>query len=122
MIALLLRSPRASVDVSLIALVVAAAALSVVRVQPLSGLVMLLAMCVVPGAAFLTRVATTEPVVTVAVAVGLSLALDTALATVLAWTGWWYPEVAAAAVAAGAVTLLLVDLRRSLDEARGRSS
>lgn len=122
MIALLLRQPRASVDVSLVALVVAAAALSIAPVQPLSGLVMLLAMCVVPGAALLTRMTTSEPLVTVALAVGLSLALDTAMATVLAWTGWWYPEVAGAGVAAGAVALLLADLRRSLDVAHGRPS
>jgi hypothetical protein len=122
MITLLSRHPRVSIDVSLLVLIVAAAVLSVARVQPLSALVMLVAMCVVPGAALLTRVPTSEPIVTLAVAVGLSLAVDTAVATVLAWAGWWYPEVAATAVAASAVVLLVTDLRRAFADPKWTAS
>lgn len=111
MIALVRGDRRARLNASLLALLGAAALLGVVRVQPLSALVMLVAMCVVPGAALLTRVGAPDVLTAVALAVGLSLALDTAVATVLAATGWWHPELAAGAVAAGAVVLLVSDLR-----------
>lgn len=108
----LLGDRRAALDAALLALVAAAAGLSVVQIQPLTGLVVLVAMCVVPGAAFLTRLGTSDPLTAVALAVGLSLAIDTAVATALAWSGWWHPEWAALAVATGAAGLLLADIRR----------
>jgi hypothetical protein len=111
MIALIRGDRRAQLDVSLLALVGAAALLSVVQVQPLFALVMLVAMCVVPGAALLIRVGAPDALTAVALAVGLSLAFDTAVAAGLALTGWWHPELAAGAVAAGAVVLLVSDLR-----------
>jgi hypothetical protein len=111
--AFVLSDRRAALDATLIALIGAAGVLSVVQIQPLSGLVVLLAMCVVPGAAFLTRAGISDPLATAALAVGLSLAIDTAVATALAWSGWWHPEWAAVAVATGAAGLLLTDIRRT---------
>lgn len=107
---LALSDRRARLDAALVALLGAAVLLSVVQVQLLSALVVLLAMCVVPGAALLTRLGSGDPLTTIALAIGLSLAVDTALATALAWSGWWQPGWAALAVAAGAAALLLADI------------
>jgi hypothetical protein len=99
---------------SLVTLVGAAAVLSVVRVQPLSAIVILVAMCVIPGAAVLTRIGAPDALTALALAVGLSLAIDTAVATVLAVRGWWHPGLAAGAVAAGAVVLLRSAVRNAI--------
>jgi len=104
---------RAALDAALIALIGAAGVLSYLQIQPLSGLVVLLAMCVVPGAAFLTCAGASDPLTSAALAVGLSLAIDTAVATALAWSGWWHPEWAALAVATVTAGLLLTDIRRT---------
>lgn len=111
---------RALLDLALLALLAAAAALSVVQLQPLSALVVLLAMCVVPGAAILTRVGTTDSLTTAALAVGLSLAVDTAVAAALAWSGYWHPTIAAAAIAAAAALLLIADLYRNYRHQTGK--
>jgi uncharacterized membrane protein len=118
MATLVLGDRRAALDLGLLALLVAAAGLSVAQIQPLCGPVVLLAMSLVPGAAFLTRVTARDPLATVALALGLSLAVDTAVATAMAWTGWWHPQGAAAAVAAMAAALLLADLRRALTDSQ----
>jgi hypothetical protein len=114
MLAAIRSDRRACLDVSLVALVSAAAVLGVTQVQPLSALVMLVAMCVVPGAALLTRIGAPDALTAVALAVGLSLAVDTAVATALAGSGWWHPGIAFGATAAGAVVLLLSDVRSAI--------
>jgi hypothetical protein len=108
------RDRRAWRDMSLVTLVGAAAVLSVVRVQPLSAIVILVAMCVIPGAAVLTRIGAPDALTALALAVGLSLAVDTAVAAALAGSGWWHPGIAAGATAAGAVVLLLADVRNAI--------
>ncbi len=105
---------RARRDAALLVLLAAAVAFSFLRIQPVSAVVVLTAMSLVPGAAFLTRAGTSDPLTTVALALGLSLAVDTAVATAMAWSGWWHPELAAATIAAGAAALLITDLRRIL--------
>jgi hypothetical protein len=118
MASFLLGGRRAALDLGLLALLAAAVGLSLAPVRALSGPVVLLAMALVPGAAFLTRLTARDPLAAVALALGLSLAVDTAVATAMAWTGWWHPQGAAGAVAAGAAALLLVDLRRALTDSQ----
>lgn len=122
MTAALRRSPRAALDAWLLALGAAAVVLSLVPVQPVSAVVVLAALCVIPGAACLTRLGADDPLTALALAVGLSLAIDTAVATSLAWSGLWHPELAAAAVLAGAAVLLVRDLRRAVAESTGTAA
>ncbi|MCW3038211.1 MAG: hypothetical protein JWM31_116 [Solirubrobacterales bacterium] len=71
----------------------------------------------VPGAAILTRLRpATDLLVSVGVAIGLSIALEIGLATLAAVTGWWHPVLLAAILAAGAAALLAADLRTALDD------
>ena len=110
----LIRDRRALLDATLLALLGAAGGFGILQVQPFSAVVMLLAMCVIPGAALLTRLGFADPLTTLALAVALSLAIATGVATILAWSGWWHPELAAIVLAVGAAMLLFSDLRRAL--------
>ncbi|HEX6391441.1 MAG TPA: hypothetical protein VFZ89_18400, partial [Solirubrobacteraceae bacterium] len=75
-------------------------------------LVVLAAVLLVPGGALVLRMRVDEQLAAVGIAVGLSLAIVTLVATLAAVTHWWHPELLAAVVAAAAAALLVTDLRR----------
>jgi hypothetical protein len=68
------------------------------------------AMFLVPGAAITTAMPRIDPLTAVLASVVLSLAVDTAIALVLVWTGWWYPGAVVAVVLAGSCAVLIRDM------------
>ncbi len=76
------------------------------------GIVGLLALALLPGAAILTRLPLRSPLETVAFAIAISLAIDTALALVLVWTRWWHPGPVMAVVLGVSTVVLAVDAIR----------
>jgi hypothetical protein len=64
----------------------------------------------VPGAALLVRSRFAGPL-TAANVLALSVAVETAIALTMIWTGWWHPEAAAVALGLGSCALFLDDLR-----------
>jgi hypothetical protein len=63
-----------------------------------------------PGAAILTRVRIADPLAALATAIALSLSVDTAVALLMIWTGWWRPGAAAAVLLTTACGLFILDL------------
>lgn len=104
-------SGRRTVDLALLALLAAAAGAVAADLPVLRPLLVLGAMLLVPGAAVLTRLRVPDALSGVALAIGLSLALDALLAAALAAVGLWDPLVAGAVVAGAAALVLAADLR-----------
>jgi glycosyltransferase involved in cell wall biosynthesis len=77
-------------------------------------LLVLVAACLVPGGALLTRLPTDDGLEALGLAIGLSLGIETAGAIVMAWTGWWHPFAWALLLGLLASGVLLVDLCRVL--------
>ena len=103
-------------DVSLIALALVAAVLSVASISPLSAIAVFAAALSLPGAAIATRLPLSEPLGAAGLMVGLSLAVDIIIGLVLIWTHWWHPAVAVTAIASIACALLVNDARRQRRE------
>lgn len=103
---------RITTDVSLIALALAAAALSVASLAPVSAVLVYAAALTLPGAAIATRLTLDEPLAAAGLVVGLSLAVDVVVGLALIWSRWWHPGVVVALVAAAACAVLAVDARR----------
>jgi len=97
-------------DVLLLALLAAAALVVAADLQPVRPFVLLLAACLVPGGAILTRLRTGEGLTDLALAIGLSLAVEVAASLGLAWSGWWHPVALGVALGAASAGLLLRDL------------
>lgn len=97
-------------DVALLALLVGAAVVVIADLQPVRPFVVLAAACFVPGGAVLTRLRTGEALTDLALAFGLSFALEIAGSLVLTWSGWWHPAALAIVLGAGSVGLLVTDL------------
>jgi hypothetical protein len=77
---------------------------------PARGIVAFAVLLTVPGAAILTRMRDIDPLVALLSAVILSLTVETAVALIMIWTGWWYPAAAAAALLAGSCAVFVHDL------------
>ena len=108
------RRTRVAADAALLGLIAAAiAVIAMPAADPARPLVVLLAMCLVPGGALLTRLLVSDVATAFGLAVGLSLAIEALVASVMAVTGWWHPEVAAVALGAVAAAMLALDLRRT---------
>lgn len=104
---------RIAVDVALIGLAVAAVALvATAPGGPARPIVVFFAMVLLPGASILTVLPVRDRPSALALAVVLSLAIDTLVSVVLVWSTWFEPIIAGAVVLASCVLLLLLDLRR----------
>jgi hypothetical protein len=109
-------SARALSDLVLLALAVAAAVVIVVDARPERPFVVFAAACVVPGGAVLTRLRTGDAMTNFALAISWSLALEIAGSLVLAWSGWWHPEVLGMVLGAASAGLLVADLLQDRSE------
>lgn len=98
-------------DVVLLGLLGAAALAVLADLQPVRPFVLLVAACLVPGGAILTRLRTGEAITDLALAIGLSLGVEVAGSLVLVWAHWWHPAVLAVTLAVGSMVLLSTDLR-----------
>jgi len=76
--------------------------------------VTLLAALLVPGAAIMIRLPVSDAAQGVALVVGLSLTVEVVVTLVMAWTGWWHPVAAAAALAGVTAAALAADLVRGV--------
>lgn len=101
-----------AVDLVLLALLAAAALAMAADLQPVRPFVVFSAACLVPGGALLTKLRTGEALTDLALAFGLSFALEAAAAALLAWSGWWHPAVVGALLAAASASLLIGDVIR----------
>jgi hypothetical protein len=106
-------SSRVLYDLALLALLAAAMLVVAVSLQQLRPFVVLLAACLVPGGAILTVLGRREALFDLALAIGLSLAVEILGSAVLAWLGWWHPEVLAGVLGGASVVLLVGDLLRA---------
>jgi hypothetical protein len=100
-------------DLALLTLLAAAVLVVVASVQPVRPFVVLLAACLVPGGAILTMLNRGEGLIDLALAIGLSLAVEILGSCVLAWSGWWHPEVLASVLGSASAGLLVCDLVRA---------
>jgi uncharacterized membrane protein len=103
-------SARALSDIALLVLAGCAALVIALDAQPVRPFVVFAAACFVPGGALLTQLRTGETLSDLALAVTLSIALEIAGSLVLAWTGWWHPEVLAIVLGVAATAFLVADL------------
>jgi hypothetical protein len=104
-------SPRRQVAVALLALLATAAVASAADVPVVRPLAVLAAMLLVPGGALVLRMGVDERLAAAGLAIGLSLAVTTLVATFAAVAHWWHPELLAALVAAGAAASLAREVR-----------
>ena len=99
---------RRSIDIGVIILTVTAAAAAAIDVgSPVRGLVVFAAFLLVPGWALVSLLDSGPPAAMLALAIGLSLAVDVAASLLLVWTGHFDDTLTAAAVL-GALALLPV--------------
>ena len=64
----------------------------------------------VPGGALALRLGVPDLLTAAALALGLSLTLDTLAALAATWAGWWHPAALAAILGGAAAALILADL------------
>ncbi len=98
-------------DLALLTLLAATAVVVAADVQPVRPFVVLAAACFVPGGAIITRLRTGELLTDVALAIALSLAVESAGGLLLAWSHWWHPEVLGIVLGVVSVVLLVTDLK-----------
>jgi hypothetical protein len=103
---------RVMFDLLLLALGVAAAIACVADLGTARPLLLLGAACLLPGGAVLALLPVANWLERLAIAIGLSLSVETAVTTVMTWTGWWHPFGLAIALGILAAGILLLDLGR----------
>jgi hypothetical protein len=112
---------RVAFDCLLIALVPATIAVSLLQAHGTARVLLALAAaCLLPGGALLTRLSSDDPLSAFALAVALSLCVETIGALFMIWTGWWHPLGFSALIAGLSCLLLALDIRRSLSGLPGR--
>lgn len=110
-------TPRRSAvltDVALLGLLVLAAATAAAS-RPAAAPGVLLAACLVPGGAIMTRLRTGSGLTDLALALVFSLAVDAAGSFLLSWSHLWHPEALGIALGVGSAALLLADLLRGAE-------
>ncbi len=107
-------APRAQTlrDVVLLGLMAAAVVAVAADLGPVRPYVVLAAVCLVPGGALLTRLRTGELLTDLALAFGLSFAVEILAGVLLAWSRWWHPFALAILFGAGSAALLVNDIVR----------
>lgn len=109
------RALRANLELAALALIAAACLMNLFMPAGAGRtIVTLLAALVVPGAAIFFRLPISDPAQGVALVVGLSLTVEVVVSLVMAWTGWWYPVAATAALAGVTAAVLAADLVRGV--------
>ena len=99
-------------DLGLVMLVITAMLIVAVDAEPVRPFAVLLAACLVPGGALMTRLRTGDGLTDLALAVGVSFAIDIALSLTLVWSGWWHPEAAGFALGLASLIVLAQDILR----------
>jgi hypothetical protein len=108
---------RTAADAALLALIALSAVTAGVGAHGAPRLLPLLAAAsLVPGGAAITLLPVRDPLVALALAIGLSLAIEAAGTLAMIWTGYWHPAGWAILLACAAGVLLAVDLRRTAGE------
>ncbi len=109
------RSTRVSLEIFVLALIAAACLMNIFMAAGAGRtIITLLASLGGPGAALMIRMPVSDPAQRVALVVGLSLTVEVAATLAMAWTGWWHPVAAAAALAAVTSAVLVADLARAV--------
>jgi hypothetical protein len=75
-------------------------------------LLVLVAACLIPGSALLTRLPGEDVLEALGLAVGLGFCIEAAGALAMVWTGWWHPFGWALALVTAACVMFFLDLRR----------
>jgi uncharacterized membrane protein len=83
-------------------------------------LLVLLAGCLIPGAALLTRLPVADPLEAAALAVVGSLCMEAVGALAMIWTGWWHPVGWALTLMVVGCAMFALDLRRNVALRDGR--
>jgi uncharacterized membrane protein len=103
----------ATLELAALALIVAACVVNLLApVGAGRTIVTLLAALAVPGAALMIRMPVSDPAQGATLVVGLSLTVEVVVTLMMAWTGWWHPVVAAAALTGFTAAVLAADLVR----------
>jgi hypothetical protein len=106
---------RAAIDGALLALTAATVVVSALDPHGVDRLLLVLASaCLLPGAALLTRLTSDDLLSAFALAVALSLCIETVGALAMIWTGWWHPLGFSIVLAALCAGFLALDLRISV--------
>jgi hypothetical protein len=116
-----LGDPRRCATADGLLLVLAAATVAVCLLQSHGAarlLLVLIAACLIPGSALLTRLSVEDTLEAFGLAIGLGLTIETVGALAMIWTGWWHPLAWTIALGALACALLAIDLRHNLSISR----
>jgi uncharacterized membrane protein len=109
------RATRANLEFVALALIAAACLMNLFMSAGAGRtIVTLLAALVIPGAPLTIRRPIADPAQGVVLLVALSLAVEVVVTLMMAWTGWWHPVAAAAALAGVTAAVLAADLVRDL--------
>lgn len=82
-------------------------------------LLVLIAACLIPGGALLTRLPIADELEAAGLAVGLSFSIEAAGALAMIWTGWWHPFGWGLTLVTAACVMYALDFRRCLALVRG---